>query len=101
MHDPTPDFPLLFWLSSTGRHLVAAGTVAEAAAALDRLGLGDGDDVDGDGVELLGGQLDKLNPYHGFMRAKGKKPVMVGCDSEEKLTPRCLRRSLVSVSTSS
>ena len=54
-------FPLLFWLSSTERHLVAAGTVTtEAAAALDRLGLGDGDDVDGDGVELLRSvKLDK------------------------------------------
>ena len=40
---------------STTRRLVAAraGVVAEAtAAALDGLGLGDGDDVDGDGVEL-------------------------------------------------
>jgi hypothetical protein len=64
--------------------LVAGGTGAEAARALDNLLLGNGDDVDVDGVEL--GNVSVV--------VKNRQKI-------EKLTPRDLRRSLVSWSTSS
>ena len=74
------------------RHLVAAGrAVATEATAttLDGLDLGNGDDVDGDGVELFWG----LSVFFSMYKLAEHRCA--------KLTPRCLRRSLVSVSTSS
>lgn len=80
---PKPQLPF-----QPERNLVATRrAVAEAsAAALDSLHLCDGDDVDGDRVELEEGI--ELAGDTATTRAR-------------KLTPRCLSRSLVSVSTSS
>jgi hypothetical protein len=46
-------FPSTYTPPHTTRLVATGRAVAESpAAALDHLGLGDGDDVDGDGVEL-------------------------------------------------
>jgi hypothetical protein len=74
-------------MCQTTRLVAARGAVAEApAATLHRGVLGDGDDVGGNGVELL--QLKLAKP-------------LAGGEKKSKRTPRCLSRSLVSVSTSS